>query len=175
MSNFLKSRKLYGDTVGFLSKTPVSILSITWIPNTAADALVLGYCIQGVTDIVLSERAVASAITSSGTITDPGGTLYPNTYAAGDVIDILECNTKANKGMHLITSAGNNSRIIVEAELTDVAADLLRFRTYKGRVFEKMFSAAKDTMQFHYDKDTIVPNLFISSIAGSGLVLVQIA
>jgi hypothetical protein len=43
------------------------------------------------------------------------------------------------------------------------------------KTFQIMYTAAKDTLQFHFDKDTWLPNLAITSIANSGIVLVQIA
>ena len=174
MSNYLASKTLYGDTVGFLSKKPVSVLSAVWVPNSAGDILVLGYCEPGKAGQVVAPKGVVSAITSNAIITGVG-TDYPSTFAAGDVLDIRQGNTKANLGLHLITTAGDNTHLHVEAELTDVAEDNIEVTSYAGRVFLKMGNAAKDIVQFHFDRDTIVPNLFIATMPSSGLVLVQIA
>lgn len=176
MSNYLKSNVLYGDTVGFLSKKPVKVLSIVWIPNTAGDAVVLNYAPLGPGNVAVAKKGVQSAITSNAIITGALGTEFPSTYVAGDVVDITQCNTKANLGPHVITTGGDDAHIHVEAELTNVAEDNIEITAYTQRVYDKLFSAAKDAMQHHFDGGMPpIPNLYISAIAGSGLVLVHIA
>jgi hypothetical protein len=178
MSNNLKSNKLYGDSVGFLLKKRAQILSITWIPNTAGDAVVLSYFEPS--EVQVAKKTVLVTISSSNTITSvpTGGSKFPNTYRAGDAVLLEKIGgqtTPQNEGLHLITTAGNDDRIVTETELTDVTAVPITVTSLTKKMFETMFSAAKDTLQFHYDENTFVPNLAITAIAGSGVVLVQIA
>jgi hypothetical protein len=172
LSNYIKGSTLYGDSVGFLSKTPVDIKSVIWVPNSAADVLVLSWF-----NLADSPQVAAKtfdvAITSTNTVTDALGTGLTNAYRAGDAA-LFNFGNGDNRGLHLIATAGNNSRIITEADLTNIAADKVNITTYAPQMFAKMYTAAKDTLQFHYDKAR-KPNLAITTIAGSGIVLVEIA
>jgi hypothetical protein len=80
-----------------------------------------------------------------------------------------------NEGLHLITTAGDNDHLHTEADLTDVTEIPMTLVSLTRKTFQIMYTAAKDTLQFHFDKDTWLPNLAITSIANSGIVLVQIA
>jgi hypothetical protein len=178
MSNNLSSKTLYGDSVGFLSKKRVNIVGLTWVPNTAGDALTLSFFEEN--EIQVAKKSSLVTITSSSIITSvpTGGNVFPNTFRAGDAILVGPMGGQAkpqNEGLHLITTAGDNDHLHTEADLTDVTEIPMTLVSLTRKTFQIMYSAAKDTLQFHFDKDTWLPNLAITSIANSGIVLVQIA
>lgn len=178
MSNNLSSKTLYGDTVGFLAKKRVNIVGLTWIPASGGDAVVLSFFEEN--EAQVAKKSALVTITSSSIVTAilTGTNVFPNTYRAGDAVLISKAGGQAspqNEGIHLITTAGDNDHFHTEADLTDVVAVPITLTSLTKKMFQTMYSAAKDTLQFHFDKDTWLPNLAITSIAGSGVVLVQIA
>jgi hypothetical protein len=178
MSNNLSSKTLYGDTIGFLAKKRINIVGLTWIPNTAGDAVVLSFFEEN--EAQVAKKSALVTITSSSIITaiSTGSNVFPDTYRAGDAVLIHKAGNQAapqNTGLHLITTAGDNDHFHTEADLTNETEVPITLTSLTKKMFQTMYSAAKDTLQFHFDKDTWLPNLAITSIAGSGIVLVQIA
>jgi hypothetical protein len=173
MSNYLKSKTLYGDTLGFLAKKRINVVGLTWVPNTAGDALTLSFFEEN--GLAVAQRSSLITVSSSSVITGAHDD-FPSTYAAGCAAFISKVGSqdKSNEGLHLIVTAGDDDHFHTEADLVDIVDSPVAISCLSRRTFQTMFSAAKDAMQFHFDKDTWLPNLAITSIATSGIVLVQI-
>ena len=120
MANSLTGRVWSADTVGILSKIPVSIKAIGIIPSAAGGYATLTYWDENSPNTG-SELALTASV-SSGTVTDDNAGhnwLTAAAFPALDVVQVLATSgAAANKTYHLIGTAGNDDRIIITPTTT---------------------------------------------------------
>lgn len=163
-----------------LSRKPIKITGITFIPNSAGDGCILSY--HDLASVVVAKKSAVVTVSSNNTLTSvpTGGNVFPNTYAAGDAV-LLEApvdvdGVKANAGLHLIGTVGNNDRFIVaDSVLTDYTAKLTTVTSFTKRMAAQILSQATTKLGVHVPfccGGVHLPNLSLTTLSTSGIVLV---
>jgi hypothetical protein len=150
MANSLYGNVWYVDTAGIISKSPIWIRGIMFYPNTQADAILFNWWDEA---NVLYEGSF-NASSDTGTITETNTSTHTLTSArfpATNVVQFLANSSCVadNKTYHLIGTAGNDHRIIVDptSTMTDESTKDYHVKVYPSRVAIHMIQPA-DTNQY---------------------------
>lgn len=188
MANALYGNIWHVDTVGIVSKTPVKVLGVNFIPNAVSDAFDLNYWDEAnvVTD---SERSLGNCtITSTTTFTDAdtGGVLTSARYPATNVLKIFKTvegggnGSTANHTYHLIETAGDNNAIVCAASLTNEANKSYKIAAYPARSFlnglQPTVANTHESKYWYFGPHGIwLPNLVLEAISTSAYIQIFLA
>ena len=186
MANAFYGHAYYCDTVGIISKTPITVKAICFYPNQQADAIQFNWWDEA--NPVATTKKFVPSITITGTTTitdaDTGGVLT-NAYADGDVLKLFPAGefggngSAANHTYHLIAMAGDNNVIVTAASLTNEDTKSQKLESYPARVAFK-FKQPNDTnersMWFPFGGQGLrLPNLTLETISSTCSAVVYIA
>ena len=180
MANSTYGQILYADTVGILSKTPVHIMGVNFVPNAVSDAFDLNWWDEA-NAVSGANRALGNCtITGTNTFTDAatGGVLTGARYPATNVLKIFKTiegggnGSTANHTYHLIETAGDNNVIVTAATLTNEANKSYKFACYPSRPFlnglQATATGAHQSKYWFFGSCGIwLPNLILEGISTS--------
>ena len=188
MANALYGGVLYADTAGILSKTPLHILGINFVPAAVSDTFDLNYWDEA-NEVSGSNRALGNCtITGTNTFTDAatGGVLTAARYPATDVLKIFTTRegggngSTANHTYHLIETAGDDNAIVTGTTLTNEANKSYKLACYPSRPFlNGLQPTATNTHESKYwyfgPYGFPVPNLILEAISTSAYLEIFLA
>jgi hypothetical protein len=179
MTNTLYSGVHYVDLAGIISKVPVYVEGILFVPHAITDVLDLNFWDEGnaVSDseIFFSASGVTGTITESVTTND---TLTAARLPATNVIKVLEgSGTVDNHTYHLIGTAGDNDKFIVDptTSWTDEATKKYHTKTYPARPFFNCTCTGitNDFSSQYYPLGGVyVPNLICEAITSGAYAII---
>ena len=188
MANSTYGQIAYVDTVGIISKTPVHIMGVNFVPNAVSDAFDLNWWDEA-NAVSGANRALGNCtITGTNTCTDTaaGGVLTGARYPATNVLKIFTTRegggngSTANHTYHLIETAGNNNVIVTAATLTNEANKSYKIDCYPARPFlNGLQPTATNThysMYWYFGPQGVyLPNLVLESISTSAYLQIYLA
>lgn len=186
MANYTGQKIITMDTVGMVFNRPTKVLAVYLVPNAAADAAILNFFPLDAGNVVSdSEQTLVGTITLGTTLTDDDAArnvLTAARFPDGAALRIKETTgARANLGVHLITTAGNND-VIVSADagefvLTNEASKIYRIDALTARLAFHLKSQAT-TLQppppIIIPGGVVLPNLALETLSASAKVLVYI-
>jgi hypothetical protein len=154
MANSIYGKVWTVDTIGIITREPVTIRSIIMFPNTAADVATLYYWDESDTIAagVGSAPEIDGDITGNDTLTLDSGTKLPSTITDGSIFEIVTSNGSSdNVGKPMvIKTAGNNTVVVIHKipdadKWTNETNVRYGWKTYQNRIaFHLISSAQKD-------------------------------
>ena len=188
MANATYGQIMYCDTAGIISKSPVAIMAINFVPNAVSDAFDLNWWDEANAVSGANRELTNVTITSTTTITDAatGGVLTGARYPATNVLKIFKTiegggnGSVLNHTYHLIETAGDNNAIVTGATLTNEANKSYKFDCYPSRPFlNGLQPTATNThysMYWYFGPYGVrLPNLILESISTSAYLEIYLA
>jgi len=184
MANALYGQILYADTVGILSKTPVHIMGVNFVPDDVSDTFDLNWWDEA--NATASSELNITATASSGTVTDDDSDhdyLTSSAFADGSVVKVIQtAGAAGNRTYHLVGTAGNDDRIIITPTSTwaDESNIMYHIINYPARPFlNGLQPTATDThysMYWYFGPQGVyLPNLVLESISTSAYLQIYLA
>jgi hypothetical protein len=183
MANALYGNTLYCDTVGIISKTPITVKAICFYPNQQADAIQFNWWDES--NPLAGSNIAFTATASTGTVTNASASADVMTSAAfpdGAVVKVIDSSGAAgNKTYHLIGTAGNDDRFVVTptALWADEATIYYHVTAYPARAafqFKQPYDTNELSMWFTFGGDGLrLPNLTLETISSTCSAIVYIA
>ena len=188
MSNALYGQILHADTVGILSKIPIRVMGVNFVPNAVSDAFDLNWWDEA-NAVSGANRALGNCTitdTNTFTDTDAGDVLTSARYPATNVLKIFKTiegggnGSTANHTYHLIETAGNDNAIVTAATLTNEAGKSYKIDCYPSRPFlNGLQPTAANThysMYWYFGPQGVyLPNLVLESISTSAYLQIYLA
>jgi membrane protein implicated in regulation of membrane protease activity len=169
MANQLYDKIWYVDTAGMLTRTPVWINAVTFVPNAVTDLALFHYWLSNLSEATsgtIFGTTTTGTITNTDTLTLSAGTLLPSTIADGDFFAVTKSDGSANnyydhadKGefVCLVKTAGNNTVVVVQdSPWTNESTKKYTWKVYTGL---KAISLKQPTLtNAHESKHIVFPN-----------------
>ena len=188
MANALYGNVFHVDTVGIVSKTPLKIMGVNFVPNAVSDAFDLNFWDEA-NEVSGSNRSLGNCtITGTNTFTDAdtGVVLTAARYPATNVLKIFKTwegggsGSTANHTYHLIETAGDNNAIVTAASLTNEANKSYKIAAYPARPFlNGLQPTATNTHESKYwyfgEHGVWVANLILEAISTSAYLQIFLA
>jgi hypothetical protein len=193
MANQLYGKIWYVDTVGMLSRTPVWIQAVTFVPHAAADVALFHYWLPNLkeaTSYSIFGTDHTGDITGNDTLTLSSGAHLPSTIADGDFFGITFSNGSTDNYYQkhdksefvcLVKTAGNNTAVTVwDDPWTNETGKLYTWNVYTGL---KAISLAASTVTNDFPTQHIewhepnlrLPNLACEAMTSTGYCLIYLA
>ena len=179
MANSIYGKVWIVDTIGIITRNPITIQTVVMFPNTAADTASLYYwdTSDTITAGCSGSGAIDTDISDTGTITADSGALLPSTITDGSIFELITSDGLAanlNRPM-LVKTAGDNTAVSIHkipaADVwTNEANVHYTWKTYQNRLaFNLISSAQKDTVVVTFGPDGMkFPNLALETISSEG-------
>jgi hypothetical protein len=175
MSNYTTGRIWVLDTLGIITKKPISVRKIVLYPNAAADAALLNWYDTNNPVAAGTLYTKTGTITSTTTLTSSGN--LPSTIAVGYVFNITKTSGAAgNMGHRLVTTAGDTNAVVMAASgdaLTNEASQVYDWTTYPTHPAAGLLSQATSAVPYQMDFADVgfyIPNLILASISSNAKV-----
>jgi hypothetical protein len=183
MANSQTGNFIYCDTAGILSKAPLCIEWIQYVPHAVTDVLDLNFWDEA-NPVSGSSRNVASCtITGTNTLTDAdtGGVLTAARYPATDILKLYTVGEGGGNGSalnhtyHLIETAGDNNAIVTGTTLTNETTMRQKMICYPSAPFFNVTCSSVTNAfetKFHYLGGVLVPNLIAETITSGASAII---
>jgi hypothetical protein len=163
MANSIYGRVWTLDTIGLITRNPVTVRKAILYASATGDAATMYYWDDSDTIAagVGEHGGVNGTITGNDTLTMASGTLLPSTITDGSIFEITASNGSAdNVGKPMVVkTAGNNTVVVIHKipaadQWTNEATKHYSWKTYQNRLAMKFVSA---TDSGTYQTDPIEP------------------
>jgi len=184
MSNSTYGKVWTVDTIGIITREPITIQAVVFFPNTAADTATLYYWDES--DVIAagvgSAPEIDGDITGNNTLTLDSGTKLPSGITDGSIFEIVKSTGLAanlNTPM-LIKTAGNNTAVVIhkipDADKWENETNVrYGWKTYQNRLALRLISSAqKDQVVIPFPKGLKLPNLALETITSEGNTKIEI-
>ncbi len=179
MANSTYGKVWIVDTIGIITRNPITIQTVVMFPNTAADVASLYYwdTSDTISGGVGGSDSINTDISGNDTITVDSGTKLPSTITDGSIFELVHSNgLTANLNVPmLVQTAGNNTVVVVHkipdaTKWTNEANVHYGWKTYQNRLaFHLISSAQKDQVVINFGPNGFrFPNLALETITSAG-------
>ena len=167
------------DTIGIITREPITIRSIVMIPNAAGDTATLYYWDESdtISAGVNSAPEIDGDITGNDTLTLDSGTKLPSTITDGSIFEITtSTGSTDNIGKPMvIQTAGSNPAVVIHKipatdQWTNETNKRYGWKTYQNRIaFSLLSSAQKDQPGIDFGPGgQKFPNLTLETLTSEG-------
>jgi len=172
------------DTIGIITREPITIQTVVFFPNTAADTATLYYWDESDTISAGCGSApdIDGDITGNNTLTLDSGSKLPSTITDGSIFEITRSNgDQDNIGKPMvIKTAGDNTAVVIHkipaADKWDNETNVrYAWKTYQNRLALRLISSAqKDQVVIPFPSGLKLPNLTLETITSEGNTKIEI-
>ncbi|MEE9510447.1 MAG: hypothetical protein V3V81_08135 [Candidatus Bathyarchaeia archaeon] len=178
MANSIYGKVWIIDTIGIITRNPITIKALVMFPNSAADTASLYYWDESdtISAGVGSEPEIDGDITGNDTLTLDSGTSLPSTITDGSIFEIVKSTGSSDnvgKPM-LVQTAGNNTAVVIHKipaadQWTNETNKRYGWKTYQNRLaFNLISSAQKDMPVIPFgSRGHKFPNLALETITSA--------
>ena len=177
MSNSSYGKVWIADTLGIITREPITIQTVVMFPNAAADVASFYYWDRSdtISGGVGGSHSVNTDISGNNTITVDSGAYLPSTITDGSIFELVHSDGLAvnlNREM-LVHTGGSDTAVVIHKipdQWTDEANVHYHWKTYQNRLaFHLISSAQKDQVVINFGPNGFrFPNLALESITSAG-------